>query len=89
MASDGKSKITVVVVVSGEDVEVTVQTHQDVSKLVREALRESGNAGQPPEDWVLKGDAGEIAQDQTITAAGIVDGMKLRLTPEAGEGGHQ
>jgi uncharacterized protein YqeY len=87
VAEHGKSNISVTVVVSGEDVIVTVNTHEHVRELVREALRESGNAGQPPENWVLQGDAGEIDQELTIAAAGIVDGARLSLTPDAGEGG--
>lgn len=82
-----KSKITLTVVVSGEDVEVKVKTDEPVHELVREALRESGNAGQPPDKWVLKGDEGVINQDQTVAEAGIVAGMRLSLTPDAGEGG--
>lgn len=87
MAEHRSSNITVTVVVSGEDVEVTVNSHQYVRELVREALRESGNAGQPPENWILKSDGGEIDQEQTVAAGGVVAGIRLTLTPEAGEGG--
>ncbi len=87
MAEDAKNRIDVVVVVSGEDVHVSVNKNQKVSQLVREALRESGNAGQPPENWVLKSDAGNIDLDQRISDAGITSGMKLYLNPKVGEGG--
>jgi hypothetical protein len=85
---DGKEKqIRLTVVVSGEDVDVKVKTDETVRELVVEALRKSGNAGQPPENWVLKGDSGPIDQTKTVAEAQLVDGMKLSLTPDAGEGG--
>lgn len=87
MPSGSDSKITIIVVVSGEDVAVTVNTHQKVAQLVREALNESGNQGQPVENWILKSDAGAIDFEQRIADAGITDGMKLYLNPKAGEGG--
>lgn len=88
MAAENKNRISVVVVVSGEDVAVTVNPHQKVAELVREALRESGNQGQPLENWVLKtADGSSIDFDQRVEDAGITEGMKLFLNPKAGEGG--
>jgi hypothetical protein len=83
---DNKLKLTVVV--SGEDTAIVVNPHQSVDHLVREALKESGNKGQPPENWILRSEESEIAQDQKIEEAGIVDGMKLYLNPKRGEGGN-
>lgn len=80
--------IVVVVVVSGEEVQVSVNTHQQVTQLVREALNESGNKGQDPSKWVLKTATGNpIPQNETIAAAGITNGEKLFLNPETGSGG--
>lgn len=87
MATENKNQINVIVVVSGEDIPVTVNTHEKVANLVREALRESGNEGQPLENWVLKSDDSPIEFDLRISEAGITDGMKLYLNPKAGEGG--
>lgn len=82
------NQITVQVVVSGEDVFVQVNLHNQVEQLVRRALDESGNRGQDPSVWVLKTAAGTpIDQHQTIAHAGIRDGEKLYLTPQQGQGG--
>ena len=88
MSGDNPNQVSVTVVVSGEDVAVTVNPHQKVAELVREALRESGNQGQPLENWVLKtADGSSIDFNQRIGDAGITEGMKLFLNPKAGEGG--
>lgn len=86
-AADKKNKLDLVVVVSGEDVAVSVNPHQQVARLIEEALRESGNEGQPPEDWVLKAGDTVISSNQTIEASGITAQTKLYLNPKRGEGG--
>ena len=84
--SDGH--ITLTIVVSGQPVTVTAEINEKVEQLVREALRESGNKGQPPNDWELRTvDGVLIDQGLRIGAAGIVNGMKLFLSPRAGAGG--
>jgi hypothetical protein len=80
--------ITVKVIVSGQPTSVTVEKKQKVEHLVREALQQSGNKGQPPADWELRNSDGAlIDQNLTIEAAGIVNGMTLFLSPRAGAGG--
>ena len=89
MAKEDKKQnhITVTVVVSGEDVSVSVNTHEKVAVLVHKSLEESGNEGQPIENWVLKSDTSPIDFELRISESGITDGMKLYLNPKAGEGG--
>jgi len=83
-----ENNITVKVIVSGQPTSVTVNRHQKVEHLVREALNQTGNKGQPPADWELRtADGALIEQNLTIDAAGIVDGMTLYLSPRAGAGG--
>ena len=80
--------IHVTVVVSGQSVKVTVNIHQKVEHLVREALQNTGNQGQPPADWELRSSDGSLLEQAlTIGAAGIVDGATLYLNPRAGAGG--
>jgi hypothetical protein len=82
------SEITVKVIVSGQPTSVTVHKHQKVEHLVREALNQTGNKGQPPADWELRtSDGALIEQNLTIEAAGIVNGATLFLNPRAGAGG--
>ena len=80
--------ITLIVVVSGQPSSVKVNLHQDIEKLVQEALKDSGNKGQPPSEWELRrSDGGLIEQTLTVEAAGLVEGMTLYLSPRAGAGG--
>jgi hypothetical protein len=82
------NKINVIVVVSGIDQPVTVNIHQDVEHLAKEALRESGHEGQPLEDWELKDAGGVIIPFSTrIEDAGIGEGTKVYLSPKVGTGG--
>ena len=81
--------IQVSVVVSGQPTNVGVNSHQQVEHLVKEALKSSGNKGQPPSEWELRTSDGTLVdQGLTIDAAGIANGMTLFLSPRAGAGGH-
>lgn len=80
--------INVQVVVSGQPTSLKVNLHQTVEHLVKEALNESGNKGQPPADWELRtSDGALINQALAIGAAGLLDGATLFLSPRAGAGG--
>jgi hypothetical protein len=82
------NKINVVVVVSGVDQPVEVNPHQTVGHLAEEALKASGNEGQPLENWEMKTAAGAIIPfESRIGDAGIGEGSKVYLTPKAGSGG--
>lgn len=82
-----QNKLNVTVVVSGEDTVVTVNAHQKARDLIREALKQSGNQGQPLENWVLRGPGGEIGPNVRIADIGITSEVKLYLNPQRGEGG--
>ena len=80
--------INVHVVVSGQSTTIKVNGNQTVEHLVKEALRESGNKGQPAPEWELRTSDGTlIDQSLKILAAGIADGATLFLNPRAGAGG--
>ncbi len=80
--------ISVTVIVSGQPTTAKINVHQKVDQLVREALNQTGNKGQPPSEWELRtSDGGLIEQTLTIEGAGIVSGMTLYLNPRAGAGG--
>jgi hypothetical protein len=82
------NRISLIVVVSGEDVPIPVNTHQKLREVMHKALNESGNQGQPLENWTLKSATGPLTDlDLTVAEAGLVDGAKLYLNPKAGEGG--
>lgn len=80
--------LDLVIVVSGAPQPVRVNNHQSLEHVVREALRESGNAGQPPEDWELRTEDGALLSlDVRAGDAGLHDGQTLFLSPKAGAGG--
>ncbi len=80
--------VELVIVVSGAPEAVRINRNQRLEHGVREALRESGNHGQPPEDWELRNEAGQLlALSMLPDEAGLVDGQTLFLSPKAGAGG--
>lgn len=80
--------IDLIIVVSGVPQQVRINQREPVSHAVREALRASGNPGQPPEDFELRNEDGALL-DLNVRAeqAGLTDGMTLFLNPRAGVGG--
>ena len=80
--------VDLVIVVSGAPEAVRINRNETLEHAVREALRESGNHGQPPEDWELRNEAGQLlALSMRPDEAGLVDGQTLFLSPKAGAGG--
>ncbi|MFG2055060.1 DUF2604 domain-containing protein [Micromonospora sp. NPDC048930] len=76
------------IVVSGVEQQVRINNRESLGHAVREALRLSGNAGQPPEDWELRTEAGILlALDVRAEESGLSDGQILFLSPRAGAGG--
>ncbi|MHB2032743.1 MAG: DUF2604 domain-containing protein [Gemmatimonadaceae bacterium] len=84
-----KENFDVTVVVSGQATNIRTNVHQSVEHLVKEALKESGNKGQPPSEWELRtSDGALIDQSLEVGAAGITEGITLFLSPRAGAGGN-
>lgn len=78
----------VIVVVSGSPVPAHVKSNQTLEHLVRDALKDSGNVGQPPADWELRTQTGVmLAQSELAGDAGLQEGETLFLNPRAGAGG--
>lgn len=84
-----RKEIEITIVVSGQPERLKANEHERLEVLVREALARSGNEGQPPSDWELRTEGGELLdQEQTVTRAGIVNGQTLFLSPKTGAGGN-
>jgi hypothetical protein len=80
--------LDLIVVVSGSPHPVRVNVHQTLEHVVAEALRESGNVGQPAADWELRTEDGMLLdQSMRVDAAGLHEGQTLFLSPHAGAGG--
>jgi hypothetical protein len=80
-------KITVSVVVTSVPVDVTVNPHQRIEQLIRDALRKAQQGGGDIAGWELKTVGGDrLPPDQRISEH-VADGDKLYLNKNAGGGG--
>lgn len=80
--------VDLVIVVSGAPESVRINRNERLEDAVREALRESGNQGQRPEDWELRDESGQLlVLSMRPDEAGLFDGQTLFLSPKAGAGG--
>ena len=78
-------QVTITVVVNGQPTEVHASPEADVESIVPRALDQTGNGGQPPENWELRDRAGNIVppRDKVEKFAGHT----LFLNLKAGVGG--
>jgi hypothetical protein len=87
MAGSG-NKIDLAVVVNGQPVLVEVNLNAPLRTVIPKALEESGNTGQPPENWELRdADGAELDLDRKIGDYGFAPDVRLFLNLKAGIGG--
>lgn len=80
--------LNLIIVVSGAPRPVRVNLNEKLEHAASEALRESGNAGQPADNFELRTDDGTLLdQSQRAGQVGLRDGQTLFLNPRAGAGG--
>jgi hypothetical protein len=78
-----------VVIVNGMPYEVKANVEAPVLVVIEKALEESGNKGQPPQNWELRDTAGNLLDPQKkLEDYHIADGAKLFLSLKAGVGGN-
>ena len=82
-------KISISVVVNGQLTVVDATEDEPVGDIIPGALRQTGNSGQPPDNWELR-DADGILLDlsKTIGDYGFDDKVRLFLNLKAGVGGN-
>ena len=84
----GHHKIAITVVVSGKPVTVQANGEAKLGSIIPLALKESGNVGQPVENWELRDGNGQLLDlDREISDYGFKDGTTLFLNLKAGVGG--
>jgi hypothetical protein len=82
------NKITFTVVVNGRDTEVEANVNAPLHTIVPEALRETGNTGQPPENWrILDQPGNQLDPNRKIEDYSFISGTKLFLSLKEGVGG--
>lgn len=78
-------KVTLTIVVNGQPTGVTASAQASVESLIPAALAQTGNVGQPPNNWELRDAAGN--QLGPKNKVGEFAGQTLFLNLKAGIGG--
>jgi len=82
------NEITIVFVVNGEDVTVSVNPHEPLGAARNKALAVSKNTGRPPEEWEIRNDSGTpLDPGQKIHSFAFGSRVRLFLTLKVGAGG--
>src|SRR4051812_24258958 len=82
------NQIDVSVVVNGQPVSVKANLNAPLQTVVLKALHDSGNSGQPVENWELRDGAGQVLDiSRKVEHYGITPGANLFLNLKAGIGG--
>ena len=81
-------QIEFTIVVNGQPVSVKIDQYDEIREAVAQALKESGNSGQPIANWELRDASGQILDTgKKIVESGIAAGAALFLNLKAGVGG--
>lgn len=84
----GDKRFEIEIVVNGKPEQVKVTFDQQIEEVVKAALEQSGNKGQPPEQWELRDETGQVLDiNKTVGVLDIKAGAKLFLNLKAGVGG--
>ena len=82
-------KISITVVVSGQPTVIDVIEDAPLRTIIPDALRQTENSGQPPENWELRDADGTLLDlNKKIGDYGFQDKTRLFLSLKAGVGGH-
>jgi hypothetical protein len=82
------TKETLTVIVNGTPTEVVVEGNAPLETIIPKALHQTGNSGQPPQNWELKDAQGNLLDLQKkIKDYNFPEDTKLFLSLKAGVGG--
>ena len=82
-------KISITIVVNGQPTVVDVFDDAPLGTIIPDALRQTENSGQPPENWELRDADGNLLDlDKKIGDYGFPEKVRLFLNLKAGVGGH-
>ena len=80
--------IAITVVVNGQPTVVTANEEAPLHTVIPKALEQTGNAGQPPDNWELRDVAGNLLDvTRKIETFHFPEGVRLFLNLKAGVGG--
>ena len=84
-----QKKISITVVVNGQPTVVDTVEDASLGTIIPDALHQTENSGQPPENWELRDADGTLLDlDKKIGDFGFPDKTRLFLNLKAGVGGH-
>ena len=84
-----RNKTTITVIVNGTPTEVEANEHAPLRTIIPRALEQTGNSGQPPDQWELKDALGNLLDlDRKIGDYNFPEDVKLFLSLKAGVGGY-
>ena len=87
MMADAK-KTEVTVIVNGQPTVVFAIEDQPLGNIIPDALRQTGNSGQPPENWELRDAQGNLLDpDKNYGDYAFPEKIRLFLNLKAGVGG--
>ena len=82
-------KISISVVVNGQRTVVDATEDDSLGTIIPDALRQTGNSGQPPDNWELRDVDGTLLDlNKKIGDFGFTEKTRLFLNLKAGVGGH-
>lgn len=82
------SKLDLTVVVNGQPTTVNAEPEAPLGSIIPKALEQTGNVGQPPQNWELRDVNGNVLDPaQKIETFGFVSGVAIFLNLRAGIGG--
>jgi len=82
------NQIELEVIVNGQPTRVTANKNAPLQTIIPRALEQTGNAGQPPDNWELRDAGGTLLPFETkIKDFNFPDDVKLFLNLKAGVGG--
>jgi len=83
-----RNKNTLTVIVNGTPTEVEANENAPLKMIIPKALEQTGNTGQPPDQWELKDAQGNLLDlGKKIGDYHFPDDVKLFLSLKAGVGG--
>jgi hypothetical protein len=83
-----RERLHLTVVVNGQPTVVVVNDEAKLRAVIPLALKQTGNSGQPPENWELRDAAGNLLDvDRTVESFHFTDATHLFLNLKAGVGG--
>ena len=82
------NEIDLAIIVNGQPTVVRANKNAPLRTVIPKALEQTGNAGQPPENWELRDAAGApLLLDRKIADFNFPPDVKLFLNLKAGVGG--